>query len=151
MIVRRSSALRHFRVHDRLVVIVIIAINKNPCVPLLFSLLRVCRFRLRRLLPLVGLDRVAESADRMRQFGFRRCLRNHLHRISATFADIRDNAVVARGQRLRGRVADVLKEGLFGAFRRVRGQCNLIGGREWDRRSIDLLDFSFRTTDYLAR
>lgn len=146
VVVRRSSALRHLRAHDRLVVIVAVAVHQNPRDPLLPALLRA-RFRLRRLLPLVGLDRVAESADRVRQLGFRWRLR----RISATLAGTRDNAaVVARGGRLRGRGADTLKEGWLAASRGRRD--SIVGGCERDRRLIDLLDFRFRiTADYLAR
>lgn len=149
VIVRQASALAHFRAHDRLVVIVIVAVNKNPRDSLLSALLRV-PVRLRLLLPLVSLDRVAESANRMRQLGFRWRLRNHLRRVSATFAaGIRNNATVAaRGQRLRGRGADTLKEGLLVAS---RGRRDLIGGCEWDWRLVGLLDFRFWTADYFAR
>lgn len=145
MVLRRSSALPHLRAHDRLVVIVAVAVNKNPREPLLPALLRA-RFRPRRLLPLI--DRVAEPADRVRQLGLRW---HRLRRISATFAGTRDYAaLVARGERLpRGRGADTLEEGLLAASRGRRDP--IVGGCERDRRLIDLLDFRFWTADYLAR
>lgn len=151
MIVGWSSAPSHLdRADDRLVVIVVIAINKNPRDSLLPALLRVRHLHPRGFPLLVGLDRVAESADRMRQFVFLRRLRDRNRgRISA---GIRDNAIVNGGQQSRGRVADILK-GCFVAPRRARKRRELIAGRErgwW--RSIHLLHPRlWNITDHLAR
>lgn len=147
MIVGRSSALGHFRADDRLVVIVV-AVNEDPRDSFVLALLR--RFRPRRLLLIVNLDRVAESADRMRQFGLGRRLRDNLRRISSAFlAGARDNSVVTvrGGQQSRRRAAGVLIS--LVADQRVRERRDLVGGRE--RRSIDLLDPRFWTADRVAR
>lgn len=154
-----SSALScsSFRADDCLVVVVAVAVDaEDPRDSLVLLLLR--RFRRGFLLLGVGLDRVAEPADRMRQL--RRCSRHRRRlrrRVLAGYsAGIGDNAVVivvAAGQQLRGRnrVAGTREGCRFVCVsRRVRR--DLIRGSKRDGRLIDhFLGLRVRTaTDRVA-
>jgi len=148
VIVDRSST-RHFRADDRLVVVVIIAVNKYPRDSLLIILLRACNLYLRDFLLLIEFDRIAKSTDRMRQFGLRRRMRHHVCRVFIIISTrIRDNAVVAGGQQLRERATSGL-EGWFVISQCVCERRDLIRGCDWNWRLIGLLDLRFWTTDYL--
>lgn len=139
--VSRASTHR-FRADDRLVIIIVVAIHKYPRDSLFIVLLRACYLDLRDFLLLVGFDRIAKSTDRMRQFGFCRCLWRYMRRILIISTRVCDNAVVAGGQQLRERVISGL-EGWFVIFQCVRNRRDLIRGCEWNWGSIGLLDLRF--------